>query len=109
VAHWHFVTWQAVVFGIFAAWYYFFPKVTGYSYSELLGKVHFWLSFIGVSASYVSLVLVLAYMPRRMIDIPDAFGYANLASLIGAYIAAAGTLVFFVNMVLAFLRRRPAP
>src|SRR5262249_25538362 len=45
--HWHmyYALWWAAVFGIFAVWYYFFPKITRRSYSDFLGIVHFWLSF----------------------------------------------------------------
>ena len=98
----------AAAFGVFAGWYYLFPKVTGWSYSRLLGKVHFWLTFIGVSAGGAPLVLALTYMEPGMVDVPDPFRYANLASRIGAYVAAGGIAVFFVNMALAFWRRRPA-
>src|ERR1044072_9363983 len=47
VAHFHYVLSLGAVFAIFAAWYYWFPKMTGYMYSEFLGKLHFWTSFIG--------------------------------------------------------------
>jgi cytochrome c oxidase subunit 1 len=117
VSHWEALAWQATVFAVFAGWYYFFPKVTGYSCSERLGKVHFWLSIIGAIAIYVApqvvLILILAYMPRGTVDVPEVFldaaGYANLTSVIGAGVFSAGIVVFFVNMALAFLRRRPAP
>jgi cytochrome c oxidase subunit 1 len=98
----------AAVFGVFAGLYYLFPKVTGWSYSRLLGKVHFWLSFIGVSAGGISLILALVHVEPRMVGVPDPFHYVNLASRTGGYVAAAGAVVFFVNMALAFWRRRPA-
>ncbi len=113
VAHWHLVIGLAAVFGVFAGWYHFFPQVTGWSYSELLGKIHFWLTFIGVTASILAIgfgpqVLILVYGPG-MIDIRDAFRYVSLMSLTGSHVAAAGTLVFFINMALAFWRRRRVP
>jgi cytochrome c oxidase subunit 1 len=109
VAHRDVLSQQAAVFGVFAGLYYLFPRVTGFSYSKLLGKVHFWLSFIGIGAGNVALAVVLAYLPRDLSNSPDdALRYANLASQIGAYVAAAGILVFFVNLALAFWRRRPA-
>ena len=49
VAHFHYVMWLAAVFAIFAGWYYWFPKISGYMYSETLGKLHFWVTFIGVN------------------------------------------------------------
>jgi cytochrome c oxidase subunit 1 len=87
------------------------PKVTGYAYSDLLGRIHFWLSFIGINAMYVPLTLVVTGMARGTGNAPDAvaaFYYWHLASSIGAYVFAAGFLVFFVNMALSFRRRRRA-
>jgi cytochrome c oxidase subunit I len=52
VAHFHYVLSLAAVFGIFAGWYYWFPKITGYTYSDFLGKRHFWLSFIGANTIF---------------------------------------------------------
>ena len=51
VAHFHYVLSLGAIFGIFAGWYYWFPKMTGYMYSETIGKLHFWLTFIGVNLS----------------------------------------------------------
>jgi cytochrome c oxidase subunit 1 len=98
----------AAAFGVFAGWYYLFPKVIGWSYSSLLGKIHFWLTFIGIGAGAVPLILALAYVQPDKADVPDPFRYVNLASRIGGYVAAAGTVVFFINMALAFWRRQPA-
>jgi cytochrome c oxidase subunit 1 len=109
VAHFHYVLSLAAVFGIFAGWYYWFPKMTGYTYSDLLGKVHFWVSFIGANTIFfLQHFLGLAGMPRRVADYPDAFSYWNFVSSLGAYAFAAGMLVFFVNMVFAFVRKAPA-
>lgn len=108
-AHTHYVllvaAQLAAVFGIFAGWYYLFPKMTGRTYSDFLGKVHFWLLFIGAIAILVPNVIILTGMARRAGDAADGL---NLVSSIGSYVWAAGMLVFFANMVLAFLRRRPA-
>jgi cytochrome c oxidase subunit 1 len=109
VAHFHYVLSLAAVFGIFAGWYYWFPKITGYTYSDLLGKVHFWFSFIGANVIFFPQhFLGLAGMPRRVADYPDAFGGWNFISSAGAYVFAAGMLVFFANMVLAFKRKAQA-
>ena len=109
VAHFHYVLSIAAVFGIFAGWYYWFPKMTGYLYSDFLGKVHFWLSFVGANTIFFPQhFLGLAGMPRRVADYPDAFSGWNLVSSIGAYVFAAGMLVFFANMILAFLSKRQA-
>ncbi|HYP35000.1 MAG TPA: cytochrome c oxidase subunit I [Stellaceae bacterium] len=110
VAHFHYVLSLAAVFGIFAGWYYWFPKMTGYSYSDFLGKVHFWVSFVGANTIFFPQhFLGLAGMPRRVADYPDAFSDWNFISSLGAYVFAAGMAVFFANMILAFVRKAPAP
>jgi len=106
--HWHmyYVLWWAAVFGIFAAWYYLFPKITRRPYSDLLGKVHFWLSFIS-AAILVPHNIAVEGIRWATVNL-DAFNILNLVWSIGPYIFAAGILVFFANMALAFLRRRSA-
>jgi cytochrome c oxidase subunit I len=109
VAHFHYVLSLAAVFGIFAGWYYWFPKITGYTYSDVLGKVHFWLSFIGANTIFFPQhFLGLAGMPRRVADYPDAFSDWNFISSLGAYVFAAGMIVFFANMIFAFVRKAAA-
>ncbi len=109
VAHFHYTMSIGATFAIFAAWYYWFPKMTGYLYSERLGKLHFWLVFIGANLIFFPQhFLGLQGMPRRIVDYPDAFAGWNFVSSIGSYISAAGLVVFFVNMALAFARREKA-
>lgn len=96
-------------FGIFAGWYYWFPKITGYMYSESLGKLHFWTAFAGANITFFPQhFLGLAGMPRRYVDYPDAFAGWHFVSSIGSYIFAVSLVVFFVNMTMAFLRREQA-
>ncbi|HVY56489.1 MAG TPA: cytochrome c oxidase subunit I [Xanthobacteraceae bacterium] len=109
VAHFHYVLSLAAVFGIFAGAYYWFPKMTGYTYSETLGKIHFWLSFIGANVIFFPHhFLGLAGMPRRVADYPEAFRDWNFVSSIGVYIFLVGLAVFFVNLYLALTRRQLA-
>jgi cytochrome c oxidase subunit 1 len=96
-------------FAIFAGWYYWFPKMTGYTYSEFIAKLHFWLTFVGVNLVFFPQhFLGLAGMPRRIADYPDAFAPWNYISSIGSYISAAGLAVFLVGVGYAFARREAA-
>jgi len=109
VAHFHYVLSLGAVFAIFAGWYYWFPKMTGYMYSEAIGNLHFWLTIIGVNlAFFPQHFLGLAGMPRRVADYPDAFSGWNYISSIGAYISGVGLIVFFVGLAYAFLQKRKA-
>jgi cytochrome c oxidase subunit 1 len=110
VAHFHYVLSLGAVFAIFAGWYYWFPKMSGYMYNETLGKLHFWLTFIGANVLFFPQhFLGLAGMPRRYADYPDAFAYWNWWSSVGSYITATGTIVFIVGLIYAyFIQRQPA-
>ncbi|MDW6023427.1 cytochrome c oxidase subunit I [Mesorhizobium sp. BAC0120] len=109
VAHFHYVLSLGAAFAIFAGFYYWFPKMTGYMMSETLGRIHFWLTFIGVNLVFFPQhFLGLAGMPRRVADYPDAFAGWNFVSSIGSYISAAGLVVFFFAVAEAFARRRVA-
>jgi cytochrome c oxidase subunit 1 len=109
VAHFHYVLSLGAVFTIFAGWYYWFPKISGYMYSETIGKWHFWLTFIGVNLVFFPQhFLGLAGMPRRIADYPDAFAGWNLVSSLGSYLSALGALVFFYGVALAFVRKERA-
>jgi cytochrome c oxidase subunit 1 len=104
VVHLRYMFALPILFGFFAACYYWFPKLTGYAYSDLLGRIHFWWLSIGVIITGVPQILLLT----RMADVADLLRYGNQASRIGSYISAASSLVFLANMVLSLLRRRPA-
>jgi cytochrome c oxidase subunit 1 len=109
VAHFHYVLSLGAVFAIFSGWYFWFPKFTGYTYNETLGKLHFWVTFIGVNVAFFPMhFLGLAGMPRRVADYPDAYAGWNYVSSIGAFIAGFGVLIFLVAMVEAFLAKRRA-
>jgi cytochrome c oxidase subunit I len=109
VAHFHYVLSLGAVFAIFGGWYYWFPKMTGYMYSEFIGKLHFWLTFVGVNLVFFPQhFLGLAGMPRRIADYPDAFSDWNYISSWGAYISGFGALVFFFGIAQAFLHKERA-
>jgi cytochrome c oxidase subunit 1 len=109
VAHFHYVLSLGSTFAIFAGWYYWFPKMTGYMYSEFLGKLHFSLTFVGVNlAFFPQHFLGLAGMPRRVVDYPDAFAGWNYVSSIGSYISGIGLVVFLVGIAYAFAQKNKA-
>ncbi|MGZ5897814.1 MAG: cbb3-type cytochrome c oxidase subunit I, partial [Xanthobacteraceae bacterium] len=109
VAHFHYVLSLGAVFTIFAGWYYWFPKITGYMYEEWIGKLHFWVTFIGVNLVFFPQhFLGLAGMPRRYVDYPDAFAGWNNVSSIGSYISGFGVLIFLYGLADAFLKKRKA-
>ena len=110
VAHFHYVLSLAAVFAIFGGWYYWFPKMTGYMYSESIAKLHFWLMFIGANIAFFPMhFLGIAGMPRRYADYPEAFAGWNFVASIGAYISFAGVCVFLGGMAYAFARKEHAP
>jgi cytochrome c oxidase subunit 1 len=109
VAHFHYVLSLGAVFSIFAGFYYWFPKMTGHEYDETLAKIQFWLTFIGVNLTFFPMhFLGLAGMPRRIPIYPAAYTGWNFVASIGAFIAAAGTVVFVVLIFQAFLFGRRA-
>jgi len=109
VAHFHYTMSLGAVFSIFAGFYYWFPKMTGYTYDEKLGNLHFWLLFIGVNLVFFPQhFLGLAGMPRRYIDYPDAYALWNFWSSIGALVSLAATVVFLYVVYDAFAKKRLA-
>jgi len=92
VAHFHYVLSLGAVFGIFAGWYYWFPK-----------------TFIGVNIVFFPQhFLGLQGMPRRYVDYPDAYAYWNYVSSLGSYLSAFAVLVFIWCIIEAFMKKREA-
>ena len=103
VAHFHYVLSLGAVFAIFAGWYYWFPKMFGYEFSEFFGKLHFWMTFIGANILFFPQhFLGLAGMPRHYADYPEAYHFWNQVSSYGSYITGVATLIFFVGLAYSF-------
>jgi heme/copper-type cytochrome/quinol oxidase subunit 1 len=96
VAHFHYVLSMRAIFRIFAAFYFWVPKITGCMAPEHHGQAHFLLFFIRVNVTFFPQhFLGLARMPRRYLDYPDAFAGYNLVSSYGSYLSALSFLYFF--------------
>jgi cytochrome c oxidase subunit 1 len=101
VAHFHYVLFGTIVFATYSGIYFWFPKMTGRMMDETLGKVHFWLTFIGFHTTFlVQHWLGNEGMPRRYVDyLPtDGFTTLNTISSIGAFVLGASTLPFLWNV-----------
>ncbi|MBV9842866.1 MAG: cytochrome c oxidase subunit I [Sphingomonadaceae bacterium] len=110
VAHFHYVLSLGAVFSLFAGFYYWFPKMSGRMYNELLGHLHFWVFFIGVNLLFFPMhFLGLQGMPRRYPDYPDAFAKWNHVASIGYAVMAVGMLFFFVNVIWSLFAGKKAP
>ena len=95
VAHFHYVLSLGAVFAVFCGFYYWIGKMSGRQYPEALGKLQFWLMFIGVNMTFFPMhFLGLAGMPRRYADYPEAFAGWNMVASFGSYISAASVVLF---------------
>ncbi|MDO6415649.1 cytochrome c oxidase subunit I [Sphingomonas sp. BIUV-7] len=100
VAHFHYVLSLGAVFSLFAGFYYWFPKMSGKMYNELLGQLHFWIFFVGVNVLFFPMhFLGMQGMPRRYPDYPDAFAKWNALASHGYEIMAGSMIIFFVNVL----------
>jgi cytochrome c oxidase subunit 1 len=96
VAHFHYVLSMGAVFALFAGFYYWIGKISGYQYPETLGQIHFWLFFVGVNITFFPIhFLGLAGIPRRIPDYPDAFAAWNYVCSFGSILSLFATLTFF--------------
>ena len=108
VAHFHYVLSIGALFTIFAGFYYWIGKMSGRQYNETLGRLHFWLTFIGVNLTFFPQhFLGLAGMPRRIPDYPDVYAGWNYVSSLGSYLSAIGTVLFIFIVWQTLTRGRP--
>jgi cytochrome c oxidase subunit 1 len=100
VAHIHYVLFGGSVFTIFAGIYYWFPKMTGRMFDERLGKLHFWMTFVGFNLTFFPMHLLgLEGMPRRVSDYAPKFAGMNMFISIASFALGASVLVFLYNMI----------
>jgi len=111
VAHFHYVIVGAIVFMIFAGFYYWYPKVTGRMLDEKLGKLHFWLFFLGFHVTFdVMHVPGILGMPRQIYTYEGdrGWGTLNLIVSIGAFVQALAVIIFVANLVISYFRGKAA-
>ena len=111
VAHFHFVIFGAAVFPILGGMYFWFPKLTGRMYHEGVGKLSFWLTFVGTFVTFFPMHIVgILGMPRRNYTYPAHLGWAllNLIESLGSYILAVGLALIVVNLIVSRFRGAPA-
>jgi cytochrome c oxidase subunit 1 len=96
---------------IFGAIYHWYPKITGRMWNDMLGKIHFWITFLGVYAIYLPMhYLGVLGVPRRyyalgeVAFIPDSVSVANAAISVAALVVFAAQAIFFVNMIWSYFR-----
>jgi cytochrome c oxidase subunit 1 len=112
VAHIHYVLFGGSVFAVYAGLYFWWPKFTGKKLNEGLGKLHFWMHFIGFNVTFMVMHLLgLVGMPRRISDyLPSAnWGSMNTLSTVGAFLIAFSTVPFLANVILTARRKDRDP
>lgn len=111
VAHFHYTLFGGTVFGMFAAIYLWFPKVTGKLLGEGLGRWHFALMFVGALMTFIPMFFLgHEGMARRIADYPDRGNWEalNIVSTVGAWVVFASILIFLVNLFRSLRSGRPA-
>lgn len=110
VGHFHYVVYNTITMAIFAAIYFWFPKITGRMYAEGWGKIHFWLTFIGANLTFFPMhPLGLQGMVRRVSSYNAQYEGWNIIASLGSFLLGMATLPFIVNIVASWLRGPKAP
>jgi cytochrome c oxidase subunit 1 len=110
VGHFHYVIFNMITFGVFAAIYHWFPKFTGRMYYEGLGQLHFILTFIGSTLNFLPMHWAgLMGMPRRVASYDPEFATANVLASLGAFLLGVATIPFLLNLVSSLVRGPKAP
>jgi len=110
VGHFHYVLYGTVTMGMFAAIYFWFPKMTGRMYYEGLGKLHFWLAFIGINLNFFPMhPLGLQGMLRRVSSYAPEYEFWNIIASIGGFLLGVSTLPFILNMIASWMHEQQAP
>ena len=111
VAHFHYVIVGGILFTIFGAFYYWFPKISGKMCNETLGKLHFWLFFIGFHLTFDFMHIPgMLGMPRRIYTYEPGRGWDvwNLIVTIGVFFQALGTVIFVTNLLWSYFKGKAA-
>ena len=109
VGHFHYVVYNTITMAIFAAVYFWFPKVTGRLYGEAWGKLHFWLTFIGANLTFFPMhPLGLQGMIRRISSYAPQYEGWNVVASLGAFLLGVSTLPLIVNLLASCFLGRPA-
>jgi cytochrome c oxidase subunit 1 len=107
VAHFHYVLSMGAVFAVFSGFYFWLEKMIKLKYPEILGKIHFWITFVGVNITFFPMhFLGLAGMPRRIPDYPDAYSNWNSIASYGSYISLIGAFFFMYIIYATFLTQK---
>ena len=109
VGHFHYVVFNTITMALFAAIYYWFPKVSGRMYSEGWGKIHFWLTFLGANLTFFPMMpLGLQGMLRRISSYDPQYASWNIVASLGSFLLGVSTIPFIANLVSSWLQGKKA-